>query len=278
MILDAERFKESVQSPPGTCNFVQPGAYSGNDDDTFFHVTCHLDPVLKNKIAKGEFVELDRLLPKQRNSGGFSQEEQRMNIVHREGQTYFVPAQNQLKVNSIRRWEQAFRVYAAVYSEANPSRAAEIWQYIHVINIAASAYTWENVYFYDVTFRQLMASNPSRPWSKIYNQMWSIAMREPLVRSNGSFQQHSGSYQSNQNNGQGQGRTNFSHQQQSRSNANTNNNTTGGGDSGKRKPKYCWAHNRANGYCKDGNKCRFIHRCSYCDKPDHGINICPKKS
>ena len=184
IILDAERFKASVNEPPGT--YSQEQSHSNVElvnDDNFLHVTCHIEPNLRDKIARGEFIELERLLPKQRGSYGQMNDDNRMNIVQRDGQTFFVPAQNPQRISSIRKWEMAFRVYATIYSEANPSRAAEIRQYVHIINIAASAYVWDNVSYYDTTFRQLMASNPMRPWSKIYNQMWNIAMREPLNRS-----------------------------------------------------------------------------------------------
>ena len=39
-----------------------------NNDDDFFHVTCHLDVQLKNKIVQGEFVDLEKLLPHDRSS------------------------------------------------------------------------------------------------------------------------------------------------------------------------------------------------------------------
>ena len=214
LILDAERYKATVSALQGMSNCeVLPGMSNQEvlpdtpnqevvDDDMFFHVTCHIDPMLKAKIAKGEFVELERLLPRQRGAGG---NDNRMNIVQRDGQTYFVPASSPNRISSIRKWEQAFRIYAAVYSEANPSREAEIWQYVHVINVAASSYVWDNVSFYDVTFRQLMASNPGRPWSKIYNQMWNIAMREPLNRNGNGWQNNHQGYNRRQSYGNNHG-------------------------------------------------------------------------
>ena len=47
----------------------QPGLLSigsGLSDDDFFHLTCHIEPSLIHKIEKGEFVELEKLLPKDR--------------------------------------------------------------------------------------------------------------------------------------------------------------------------------------------------------------------
>ena len=219
------------------------------DDDEFFHVTCHVEPNLRSKIERGEFVELERLLPKPK-SVGFAAEENRMSLVQRDGQVYFVPSPNGSKITGVRKWEQAFRVYAAIYSQANPTRAAEIWQYVHVINVAASGYIWDNVAQYDITFRHLMAQNPFRSWAKIYGQMWNMSMRDVLPRS-------------------GPGFGNFT---------NSNNNyKKGNGNNKGQKKKYCWAHNRGQ-VCKDGaDKCKFIHRCSYCDKADHEKSTCPTK-
>ena len=41
----------------------------GVSDDDFFHLTCHIDPNLFHKIEKGEFVELEKLLPKDKIAG-----------------------------------------------------------------------------------------------------------------------------------------------------------------------------------------------------------------
>ena len=42
------------------------GGVSGIMDDEFFHLTCHVDLNLKHKIERGEFVELDKLLTRDR--------------------------------------------------------------------------------------------------------------------------------------------------------------------------------------------------------------------
>ena len=151
--------------------------YDDEDDDQFFHVTCHIDSSLRAKIAKGVFVELDKLLSKTRNQIMQGSQEQEGIEVIRNGSSYVLPPiSKESRINNIRRWEQAFRVYAAIYSEHNPDRATEIWQYVHIINTAASSFIWENVAFYDYTFRQLMHAKPKRYWAKIYNQVWNLAM------------------------------------------------------------------------------------------------------
>ena len=96
---------------------------SGLSDDDFFHLTCHLETNLIQKIENGEFVELEKLLPKDRMSfgrGGGGQEN-RLEWVQRDGSTYLVAVGSRdTRISGIRRWEQAFRVYTTIYCAANP--------------------------------------------------------------------------------------------------------------------------------------------------------------
>ena len=237
-----------------------PNVGLGVSDDDFFHLTCHIDPNLIAKIEKGEFVELEKLLPKDRaqysRGGG---EENRLEWVQRDGNTFLVSAGKDAKITGIRRWEQAFRAYATIYCAANPHRSKEIWQYIAVINTAASAYSWDNVYNYDITSRHLMAFNPNRSWAVTYNQMWNLSLRDPLPKNqNGKtqFQFH--------HNGHNKG-----------NNYNKNNGQGGQGQNLKKKPDYCWNFQKGID-CRYGKRCRFIERCSYCDSPNHGVFACKK--
>ena len=86
---------------------------SGVSDDDFFHLTCHIEPSLIHKIEKGEFVELEKLLPKDKVGG--NKDESRLEWVQRDGGMYLVPAQKDNKISKFRRWEQAFRAYATIY-------------------------------------------------------------------------------------------------------------------------------------------------------------------
>ena len=169
-ILEAEKFKATIADPGTSLNFCQimheqqnnmqsvvnpgseiPNIGSGVSDDDFFHLTCHIDPNLIHKIEQGEFVELERLLPKDR----FGKAEDRLEWVQREGGTYLVPAQRDNKIGSFRKWEQAFRAYATIYCGANLHHAKEIWQYITVIHTAAMSYLWDNVYHYNIVLSQI---------------------------------------------------------------------------------------------------------------------------
>ena len=261
-ILEAEKYKEMIAEPPGECRdplimnvnaatntpMLVQNIGTGLSDDDFFHLTCHIEPSLVAKIEKGEFVQLDKLLTKEKKHAS---EDNRMEWIHSEGSTFLAPVADRAnRITNFRRWEQAFRVYATIYCGANPSRSREIWQYVSVISTASSSYQWDNVYEYDTTFRHLMAFNPSRSWAVTYNQMWNLCMKDPL-QPRGSFPPRQGG--SNNGGFFQKGQTNEK----------------------KRKPKYCWNFNRGE-VCKFGKKCRFIERCSFCDASSHGINACTK--
>ena len=235
----------------------QFGQGMGLSDDEFFHLTCHIDKAMHDKIEKGDYVDLEKLLPKGGmpnlpNPNAGLTDGNRLEWIQKDGHTFLAPVMDKNnKINSFRRWEQAFRMYATIYCGANPGRAKEIWQYISVINTASASYVWENVYSYDVIFRHLMAFNPQRSWAITYNQMWNLAMREPLNRNNKfSFG--------------GNGGTNNT--------ASSNQRKPTGG---KKKVKYCWNWNKGI-KCKYDAKCHFIERCSYCDSPNHGLDTCVK--
>ena len=158
IIVQAEQMKATLNPQQGKTY----RAYSDLVDDEFFHIMCHVKDTLKGKIEAGQFVDLEKLLIKDRpfSSCGVS-DNQRMGLFNKDGLTYFAPAgEREGKITNIHKWEQAFRVHAAIYSKVNPNRASEIWQYVYVINSAANSYHWDNVAEYDYTFRHLMATYP----------------------------------------------------------------------------------------------------------------------
>ena len=171
----------------------------------FFHLTCHIDAGLQAKIENGQFVDLDKLLPKDRLSCFNSRsictgEENKFEWVQRDGGTFLMLAKRSSHITGFRKWEQAFRVYATIYCSKNPHRSREIWQYISIINTVANSYVWDNVYSYDIVFRQLMEFNPVRSWAVTYDQMWNLSMREPLVnRNTGRINTAGGDYSSSHN-------------------------------------------------------------------------------
>ena len=211
-------------------------------------MTCYIDENLQKKIEKGAFVDLDKLLPKEKRFEfqNYS-DDTKLEWVQRDGGTFLVPATKSSRINCFRRWEQAFRMYATIYCGKHPNRSKEIWQYISVINTAAVSYNWDNEYHYDIIFQQLMEFNPSRSWAVTYNQMWNLSMTNPILS-------------------------------QSRRGMLGNGQITQAGGNTKvfrKKNDYCWSFNRGS-KCKFGKRCKFIKRCSYCDAPSHGLVNCNK--
>ena len=263
VVVEAEKFKVAVKRPPGmnTSPFmvssqinVNPDAHcligDGVTDDDFFHLTCHVSANLKEQIKLGEYVDLDKLLPKDNifPSRTVASNETKLEWVQSEGSTYLVPAKSVSHINCFCRWEQAFRVYATIYCTQNPERSHEVWQYMSVINTASMSYNWDNIYNYDMVFRQLMEFNTKRSWAVTYNRMWNLSMTNPLVNNHGHNQaQRRYSNPGGSFNQQGQ----------------------------KRKIDYCWSFNKGL-RCKFGKKCKFIERCSYCDAASHGVVNCDK--
>ena len=49
-----------------------------------------------------------------------------LEIVTRAGRTFLASPQNDNKINGVKKWDQAFRVYAMVYCQANPDRSGEV--------------------------------------------------------------------------------------------------------------------------------------------------------
>ena len=82
-----------IQSNGSQFNMLDIG--SGVSDDDFFHLTCHIEPNLIHKIEKGEFVKLEKLLPKDKLG---SKEENKLEWVQRDGGTFLVPAQRDNKI------------------------------------------------------------------------------------------------------------------------------------------------------------------------------------
>ena len=222
-------------------------------------------------MERSDYVDLERLLPKD------TRQDNRLEWVHKEGSTFLAPiSQRETKITGIRRWDQAFRIYATFYCGANPKRAKEIWQYVDVIHTAAASYSWENVYNYDVTFRHLMEFNPARSWAVTYGHMWNISLRDPLTKngytsrnnsnhsgfsSANSFQANTSALNRNNSNNYGKGQ---SYKEQA-----------AGDQANEQRNRYCWSFNKGEP-CKFANRCRFIERCSYCDAAGHPVINCRK--
>ena len=109
MIVDAEKYRASINKPSGNVDFqsfnrVGTGFENASGDfnrfdEEFLHLTYHVETSLIHKIEKGEYVDLEKLLPKDPTRRLSS--DNRMELVNREDSTYFVPATDKDKISGI---------------------------------------------------------------------------------------------------------------------------------------------------------------------------------
>ena len=267
IILESEKFKANLVAPKGMPDRIDSNIEllrKLDNDDDFFHTSCHIEPALRLKVERGEFIDLEKLLPNERAAGGVPvSQDNRLGLVYEDGEAFLAPAKKVNKINSIRRWDAAFRVYATIFSEANPHRASELLQYVQVIHLAAANNAWENVAFYDYTFRQLMATKPWRSWAKTYTQGWNIA----FTNANKNFNHANGNA------------PNSSYNNNSMSRGKGGNNSVSSassGSSGNWKDDCCWKYNK-NQCKRSSNECRYNHRCTFCAGWNHSKANCRKR-
>ena len=69
-VLEAEKFHTQVEQAVNNSMNAIFNIGSRVSDDNFFHLTCHTKPNLLHKIEKGKFIELEKLLPKDKLGKG----------------------------------------------------------------------------------------------------------------------------------------------------------------------------------------------------------------
>ena len=147
-------------------------------------IDVHVDEATKGKIIQYKFIDLSKLLPKSKSIR--EEDQQRLEIVNRNGMTYLSPVSDKecVQITSYHRWEQAFRIYSNIITGAYPKKATELLQYNHTIHTASNAYVWENVYSYDKEFRYHISRHPGRPWNVILQQAWTMILKDRLKNEN----------------------------------------------------------------------------------------------
>ena len=121
-------------------------------DEDYRVLGGHVDTNLRKKIVSNEYVDLAKLLPRDRVK---SETDNRLEVMNKNGKTFWVPYADRENVTiySYARWELAFRVFADIYTRHFPGKSGELLQYNHVIHSAVQSFSWDNVYTYDIDFR-----------------------------------------------------------------------------------------------------------------------------
>ena len=150
MTREAENARTKMFQTPGKEDGINIHTPQGNQlmnavfmDDDYMVLAGHVDENMSERIAKGDYVDLAKLLPKDRLSGTTS-EGQRLQLVIKNGQSFWVPLSESISINNYMKWEQAFRIFSDIYSQAHPNRSSELIQYSHIIHTISSQFIWGN--------------------------------------------------------------------------------------------------------------------------------------
>ena len=172
LIKQAELSKAQVYETPGKQNdddgifdLTKQFVHSAMVDENYKIVGAHVDSSTRARIVSHEYIDFGKLIPKDRV---MVEEDQKIQWVIRQGMPCCVPQVESTGINNYAKWEQAFRVYSAIYTEAHPHKAGELIQYNHIIHTAAQAYIWDNVYMYDKDFRIHISQFPLRSWDSSF--------------------------------------------------------------------------------------------------------------
>ena len=172
VICNAECSKAGMYQVPGRSQSI-----TACIDEDYQMIDAHIDDSLRKKIINFEYVDFSRLLSRGRREDGT-----RLELVPRDGYTYFAPASEKegITIGSYFKWEQAFRVYSNIITCSFPAKAPELLQYNHTIQTASASYQWENVYSYDKEFRHHISRHPEQSWSIILQQAWTMLLKDHL--------------------------------------------------------------------------------------------------
>ena len=165
---EAEVVKAHVFLPKG--NMIDRFSHDQNFhfiaqmDQDYLVVGAHIDPATQEKIAQGAYVDFGKLLPKDKI---LAEEENKLELIIKNGKTYWSPVSETVVIHNFQRWEQAFCVFSNIYMRYHPQKAGELIQYNHVIHSILLTYAWDNVYAYDKEFRLHISRHPDRSWAII---------------------------------------------------------------------------------------------------------------
>ena len=210
---------------------------------------------VKDKIWRGEFVELGVLI---RKDAGFGEESQEFCLTSAGSSLLLRPQSKTPAIYSIEQWTSVFLIYSSIYLERHPSRARELLKYMDIVRSITrfGGYNWRS---YDVQFRLRQARQPQRSWALIDTELWLTVAAVNAQQSYSRGQPFRAydrpayratlpgkRYEAARGSGQG---------------------ARGSGQG-----SLCFAYNK-QGTCNRPN-CPYGHRCSRCGARSHGSHAC----
>ena len=203
----------------------------------------------REKIIKSEFIELDQLLERHFHSSPNS-----LTLsLDSSGQLLLKDAKKKPQITSILGWTDAFLVLSSIFIGAHPGRAQELLKYMHVIRMAAARFAGRGWMEYDRQFRLRQQFHPNRSWAIINGELWALFVTAPTGASVGFGTQ--------------KGTSSGLFKQRPLNSFRGRAVARGSG--------LCFAFNRTG--CTNA-QCKYAHKCSSCQSPEHGGASCTARS
>ena len=183
-VQEVELNKAEMYEVPGkTINFMSGETVAQMDQD-YQMIDAHVDLPTRRKIQCFEYIDFSKLIAK----GKSNTEEQRLELVSKNGATFLSPVADRENVQI----SSNLRTYSNILTARFPQKATELLQYNHTIHTASTSYQWDNVYSYDREFRQHISRHPTRTWSVILQQAWTMILKDRIKYDNNSHKNKGG--------------------------------------------------------------------------------------
>ena len=135
------------------------------------HLTVPLET--QEKIWAGKFVDLSTLLVKNYQKLDEDEDKKLCGIQDKEGNITLKNVKKKKNDLTIDQWSSAFSTFMSVYLLRHNDELQDMLAYFELIRGAArdhpNSLAWRN---YDELFRTKKASDPTRPWGMVDNQLW----------------------------------------------------------------------------------------------------------
>ncbi|XP_052086251.1 uncharacterized protein LOC127723599 isoform X2 [Mytilus californianus] len=161
--------------------FMQTPTYSPSLDDD---ITLHVSQNLRQKIQRGEYVDLALLL----HNSVIDNDKQK--VTYEQGQLVINPVLPQTKITNIETWSDAFLIFMSIYCSVHPHKFQELVKYMTSIRKGARRHGGIGWKYYDEQYRLKKARDPSGSWGKLDSEYWMWYMQSASVQPEGQATNH----------------------------------------------------------------------------------------
>ena len=158
-------FVPSNSVDPVYTNSVAPKPVDSIENSLGFGISHQV----KEKIIKGEYIEMSSLLEKNQYENG----EQTVSVVN--GELVIQKIRKQ-KINNVEVWTDAFINFIGVFCSVHKDRCNELLKYMYTIRLGAKRLAGHGWVHYDEQFRLRKALNPSSSWAVVDTELWLLYM------------------------------------------------------------------------------------------------------